>query len=237
MWSLGLSFPIPDPDRHMMITKKKKTTGNPFTPPQPGNREFKSEPEFVENTQTASQFVSSHLLCPRPPSCRRTGGLSAGSLLRLAVLPAALPSSAGPLLPQTSAVQTDSARCTRTQTGQLRLHPAPLEKCCYLKKDYMSSFSLFVTSSLLGSLLKVISLFFVLCLFEWDFMFSVSKEYVCCFILLTKRIFFLKWFQFELWTAGYCQSMVHSAAHSLAFAVRFTLFVFWGFFLRGLKLL
>lgn len=135
--------------------------------------------------------LSPHI-CYCPPSCRRTGGVSAGSLLRLAVLPAALPSSAGPLLPPTSAVQTDSARCTRTQTGQLRLHPAPLEKCCYLKKDYMSSFFPLVTFSLLGSLLKVISSFFVLYLFEWDFMCSVECLNVRCFILLTKRIFFLK---------------------------------------------
>lgn len=115
--------------------------------------------------------MSSHLCCPHPPSCRRTGGLSAGSVLRLAMLPTALPSTARPLLPQTSAVQADPARRTRTQTGQLRLHPAPLEKCNWMIilgfVIYTSPFSDFVA------------------------VFSVSEESIICSILFMEHLQFI----------------------------------------------
>lgn len=147
-------------------------------------------------SRTLNQVLSSHLCCPRPPSCRRTGGVSAGSLLRLAVLPAALPSSAGPLLPQTSAVQTGSARCTRTQTGQLRLHPAPLEQCYVIYKGLRVIIFSLCYGFAAGKFVKIS--FLVLYLLKWDLLFSVPEEDVRCFILLTKRLLFLKWFQFEL---------------------------------------
>ena len=51
-----------------------------------------------------------------------------GLNLRLAVLPAALPSSSGPGLPQTSASQRDGSCCTGAQAGQLQLHPAHVEQ-------------------------------------------------------------------------------------------------------------
>lgn len=86
--------------------------------------------EAVESNPSYTVYVCVCYLLS--PSCRCTGGFSAGAGLRLAVLQTALPSTSGPRLPQTSASQRDCSRGTGAQTGQLQLHPAPVEQ---LKMD------------------------------------------------------------------------------------------------------